>query len=101
MPFRRVVCLLPLFFLVSGCHHYRPPGSPVAKGPPRPGRNEHAPVPIGHPTLGSTVALARMDKRRVAFVSDSDLGAIRRFDLDDRSELPPIPMSLGVGPLLV
>jgi DNA-binding beta-propeller fold protein YncE len=57
-------------------------------------------VPLGVPTTGATVLLARVAGRRVAFAADEDGGAIRRVALDDRSELEPIVLSAAPGPMV-
>ncbi len=58
-------------------------------------------VPIGSPSGSSTVALARVSGRRVAFVADEDAKAILTVDLDTREQLAQTSLGARPGQLLV
>lgn len=58
-------------------------------------------VPIGSPSGSSTIALARVSGRRVAFVADEDAKAILTVDLDTREQLATTALGARPGQLLV
>lgn len=88
-----------LLVSAAGCHRHgatsRTPASLEAA------TSEFAPVPIGRPLVGATVALARVAGHRIAFVADPDAFVIRRFDLDEHAELAPIEAGDSPSAILV
>ncbi len=80
------------------------PSTPAASNGavPPPGCGASAAVvPIGQPAGSSTIALARVSGRRVAFVADEDAKAILTVDLDTREQLATTPLGARPGQLLV
>jgi hypothetical protein len=53
--------------------------------------------PLGHPSNSSTIALAKVGGRRVAFVADEDAKAILTIDLDTHAELAQTPIGGAPG----
>jgi DNA-binding beta-propeller fold protein YncE len=98
---RRAACLALLIAVVPGCHRLATRSNAPSPAASAAVASPFAPRPIGRPLEGSTVALARVVGKRIAFVADADTRAIRRFDLDDRVELAPIGFSSTPGALLV
>ena len=58
-------------------------------------------MPLEAPRVGSTVALARLGKRTVAYVLDEDDGDLHTVDVDTKAELSTTPLSGTPSQLLV
>lgn len=93
--------------LVGACGGSRSTGQPqtavnanAGAGAPGCGASS-ALVPIGSPATSSTVALARLGGRRVAFVADEDAKAVLTVDLDTREQLAETPLGSRPSQLLV
>lgn len=80
-----------VFFMISmGCSRSKPPppAPPPSAPPPAPVPREHAALErIGEAREGSTVALARLGGRTLAYVADEDDSSIRVVDLETQKEL--------------
>lgn len=76
---------------------------PAAKAPPSPSACEgsSAARPLPGRGAGSTIALARLEGRRVAFVADEDARAILTVDVDARAQIAVTPLGGAPGQLVV
>jgi YVTN family beta-propeller protein len=57
--------------------------------------------PIGTPSSGGSIALARVGAKRVAFIADEDAKAILTFDVDARTLLAQTPLGSSPSQVLV
>ncbi len=100
---RSVFALAMVVAALPACHHASKSKSPsdASKDPKAPDTAQHSVVPIGKATSGSMVALARVDGRRVAFVSDADTNSVLTVDLDTKTEGGALHLGSRTGELLL
>ncbi|MBX3259056.1 MAG: hypothetical protein KF782_05005 [Labilithrix sp.] len=93
--------LVPVAF-ATGCAKKEPPPPPEPAPPPPPPPKVYVPITrAAEARDGSTVVVAKLRERTIAYISDEDDSAVRAFDVATRTELSRTPLDGRPGQMLV
>jgi YVTN family beta-propeller protein len=82
-----------------------PPVAPVARAPEVRGCGRaldasRSPVPLGLTRAGSTVALAKLGDKTLAYIADEDDSAVHVIDVDTQKDISKTPVAGKPGQLM-
>ena len=100
-----VIAVSTLAAAAAACGHGTPPAAPVARAPEVRGCGRaldasRSPVPLGLTRTGSTVALAKLGDKTLAYIADEDDSAVHVVDVDTQKDISKTPVAGKPGQVM-